>query len=110
MRIVTGIAIVCPETLAIDATPELQLQGFIGGCRNYSIFERADGLLFLYSELDEAVAERAKLAGLGAHSAEGQDVNERWQTMMNKVGLDRDWEFNGELEHVMYIGRDRVMK
>jgi len=36
-------------------------------------------------------------------------VNEKWQTMMDEVGLDRNWEHNGPLEHVMYIGDDRTM-
>ena len=37
------------------------------------------------------------------------DVNERWQAMMDEVGLVRDYPGNGELEHVMYIGDDRTM-
>ena len=57
-----------------------------------------------------SVQSSKKEVKVEAHSAEGQDVNERWQTMMNEVGLDRDWEYNGALEHVMYIGRDRVME
>ena len=35
-----------------------QVLGFRGGSRNYSIFQRRDGLLFLYSEIDEAQAAR----------------------------------------------------
>jgi L-rhamnose mutarotase len=85
--------------------PELQVLGFRGGSRNYSIFQRKDGLLFLYSETDEAVAEKNK----SLPPPPANDVNERWQAMMNEVGLERDYPGNGPLEHVMYIGDDRTM-
>ena len=83
--------------------PELQVQGFEAGNRNYSIFQRKDGLLFLYGEVD------TRMAAAATSTAEKVAVNEKWQTMMDEVGLDRNWEHNGPLEHVMYIGDDRTM-
>ena len=80
--------------------------GFRSGIRNYSIFQRADGLLFLYSEVDEfqTVLDRQ------LPPPPPNDVNDRWQAMMDKVGLVRDYPYNGPLEHVMYIGDDRTME
>ena len=50
---------------------------------------RADGLLFLYEEVNEALA---------ASAAEGEDgsetVSDRWERMMAPY-LDPDFEFNG---------------
>ena len=86
--------------------PELQVLGFRGGSRNYSIFQRADGLLFLYSEVDEVQAARDRQSP----PPPPNDVNDRWQAMMNTVGLVRDYPHNGSLEHVMYIGDDRTME
>jgi L-rhamnose mutarotase len=85
--------------------PELQLLGFRSGSRNYSIFQRTDGLLFLYSEVDEIQAALDRQSP----PPPPNDVNDRWQAMMDKVGLVRDYPHNGALEHVMYIGDDRTM-
>lgn len=84
--------------------PELQQLGFHAGQHNYSIFQRADGLLFLYSEHDPAQAAASKAAGHISDSS----VNVSWQSMMDEY-LERDYEYNGPLEHVMYIGEDRMM-
>eukprot|EP01045_Picozoa_sp_COSAG04_P044131 COSAG04_NODE_14817_length_554_cov_0.843956_1_plen_62_part_00 len=50
---------------------------------------RADGLLFLYEEVNEALA---------ASAADGEDgsetVSDRWERMMAPY-LDPDFEFNG---------------
>ena len=54
--------------------------GFRGGSRNYSIFQRKDGLLFLYSEIDEAVApfvSTALGADLRGRDYKGFSVDER---------------------------------
>eukprot|EP01047_Picozoa_sp_COSAG01_P072540 COSAG01_NODE_11562_length_1903_cov_1.379712_1_plen_401_part_00 len=79
--------------------PELYLPGFARGMRNYSIFQRKDGLLFLYHEQDEQLAAASKEAP-DHHSA--AQVNDRWQAMMDEVGLQRDAEHSGPLEHVSY--------
>ena len=47
-----------PDQSLIVAVGAVQVLGFRGGSRNYSIFQRRDGLLFLYSEIDEAQAAR----------------------------------------------------
>ena len=47
-----------PEPSLIVGVGAVQVLGFRGGSRNYSIFQRRDGLLFLYSEIDEAQAAR----------------------------------------------------
>ena len=86
--------------------PELQVLGFRAGSRNYSIFQRRDGLLFLYSEKDERQAAKDRATA----PPPANDVNERWQAMMDDVGLTRDYPGNGPLEHVMYIGDDRTME
>lgn len=86
--------------------PELQVLGFRGGSRNYSIFQRSDGLLFLYSEIDEIQAALDRQAA----PPPPNDVNDRWQKLMDTVGLVRDFPGNGPLEHIMYIGDDRTMK
>lgn len=62
-----------------------------------SIFQRADGVLFLYEEVNETLAAAA--------AAEGDTVTARWQKLMDPY-LDRDWEWNGPLEHVMYMDPD----
>lgn len=85
--------------------PELQVLGFRSGTRNYSIFQRADGLLFLYSEVDELQAALDRQSP----PPPPNDVNDRWQAMMDEVGLVREYPYNGALEHVMYIGDDRTM-
>ena len=85
--------------------PELQVLGFRSGSRNYSIFQRSDGLLFLYSEIDEVVAAKDREAMPPPRNT----VNDRWQAMMDEVGLDRGYPGDGPLEHVMFIGDDRTM-
>ena len=60
--------------------PELQSQIFLAGVTNYSIFQRADGLLFLYSEHDPNQSALSKAAGYTPDPT----VNTNWQAMMDK--------------------------
>jgi L-rhamnose mutarotase len=78
--------------------PEMQAHILRSGTTNYSIFSRPDGVLFLYEEVREDVAAAAAAAG-------DDDIAERWQKLMDPF-LDRDWEWNGPLKHVMYMDPD----
>lgn len=78
--------------------PEMQAYIRQSGTTNYSIFARADGVLFLYEEVREDLAAAAAAAGIA-------DVTERWQKLMDPF-LDRDWKWNGPLKHVMYMDPD----
>ena len=78
--------------------PELQAHIRRTGTSNYSIFQRPDGVLFLYEEVNEKLAAVAAAAG-------DDSVSARWQQLMDPY-LDRDWEWNGPLEHVMYMDPD----
>ena len=77
--------------------PELQSQIFLAGVTNYSIFQRPDGLLFLYMESNPVLAQQ--------HSISSTEVSTRWEELMDPF-LDPGFEYNGPLEHVMYMDPD----
>ena len=62
--------------------PEMLLALRDAGCRNYSLFLRADGLLIGYLETADLAAAQAAMAAT--------DVNARWQAEMGEFFVDLD--------------------